>query len=61
MASLLQMRDRIWCPGNEGLENAVLPPIAFASKSIKSVETHYNNIEREALGIVHGLENFAQK
>ena len=31
---------------------------AFAIKSLSSTETRYNNIEREALGILHGLEKF---
>ena len=35
-----------------------LHPIAFASKSITGAEHRYSNIEREALGILHGLEKF---
>ena len=31
---------------------------SFASKSISSTERWYNNIERETLGIIHGLKNF---
>ena len=33
-------------------------PIVFASKSMSSVERRYSNIEREVLGILHGLEKF---
>ena len=34
------------------------PPIAFASKSLTSAEHRYSNIQREALGMLHGLEKF---
>ena len=33
-------------------------PIAFASKTLTDVETHYANIERECLSVVFGLERF---
>ena len=36
----------------------MLGPIAFASKSLTSGEMQYSNIEREALGILNGLEKF---
>ena len=36
--------------------NTLLHPIAFASKSLTGAEHRYSNIEREALGILHGLE-----
>ena len=39
-------------------DNAILNPIAFASKSLTSADHRYINIEREALGILHGLEKF---
>ena len=32
--------------------------IALPSKSLSSVEKRYSNIEREALGILHGLDKF---
>ena len=32
--------------------------VANSTKSLTNMETHYSNIEREALGILHGLENF---
>ena len=34
--------------------------IAFASKSLTSAEHRYSNIEREVLGILHGLEKSHQ-
>ena len=39
-------------------DNTILCPIAFASKSLTGAEHRYSNIEREALGILHGLEKF---
>ena len=39
-------------------DNTILHPIAFASKSLTGTECRYSNIEREALGILHGLEKF---
>ena len=38
--------------------NTILCPIPFTSKSLTGTEHRYSNIEREALGIVHGLEKF---
>ena len=35
-------------------------PIAFASKCLTSAEYRYSNIEREVLGILHGLKNSKQ-
>ena len=43
-AGLLQVRD------------AALWPKEFVSKNLTSVQMHYKNIERETLGILHGLE-----
>ena len=54
----LQARDRMQSQRNEVPKNAVLWPIAFTSKSLTTVEVLYNNTEREALGILHGLEKF---
>ena len=56
--SLLQERSRLWFPRNEAFNNAVLRPISFVSKNLTSTEVCYSNIEREVLGIVHGLEKF---
>ena len=39
-------------------ENATLNPTAFVSKTLSRAEWQYSNIEWEALGILHGLENF---
>ena len=39
-------------------DNTILHPIAFASKCLTGAEHRYSNIEREALGILHGLEKF---
>ena len=39
-------------------DNTILHPIEFASKSLMDIEHRYSNIEREALGILHGLEKF---
>ncbi len=33
-------------------------PIAFASKLLTETESRYSNIEREMLGVVHGLQKF---
>ena len=38
--------------------NTIMCPIAFVSKSLTGAECRYSNIEREALGILHGLEKF---
>ena len=57
-AALLQM-----CKGTTGQKDAVpnntiLCPITFASKSLTGAKCRYSNIERETLGILHGLKNF---
>ena len=36
----------------------MLWPTAFDSNRLSSIEQWYSNIEREALGILHGLEKF---
>ena len=41
-------------------DNSILRPITFASKRLSHAEKRYNNIERETLGILHGLEKFHQ-
>ena len=53
-AGLLQVSDGMCFPKDEPLDNSMLWPIAFASKSA-SAETHYGNIQREGLGILNGL------
>ena len=57
-ASLLQVMDRMWFPKNEVPNNAAHCPMAFESKGPTSGSTCYRNIEREVLGILHGLDNF---
>ena len=57
-SSLLEVRDRMQFPRNEAPNNAAIWSIAFASKSLTSTETWYSNNEREALGILCGLEKF---
>ena len=43
-------------PKDEAPDGSVLWQIPFASKSLTSTETHYSNIETEALGILHDLK-----
>ena len=57
-ACLLQIRESMNCGHDEVLDNATLCLIAFACKSLSSMQWWYSNIEREALGILHGLEIF---
>ena len=45
-------------PQEEACDNTALHPVIFASKSFTSAELCYNNIEREALAILHELEMF---
>ena len=57
-ATLLQT-----CKGTKGQKdmvpnNTMLCPIAFASNSLTGTECRYSNIEREALGTLHGLKKF---
>ena len=39
-------------------DNTILHPIPFSSKSLTDTECRYGDIEREALGILHGLKRF---
>ena len=57
-AALLQPRDNMSCHRDEVQDNGILRPIAFASKSLNGAENRYSSIEREALGILYGLEKF---
>ena len=41
------------------LDNTILCPIAFASKSLLGVECRYSNIEREALGNFAWAQEFS--
>ena len=57
-AALVQTRDNMNCHRHEVPDNSILRPIAFASKTITGAKKRYSNIEREALGILYGLEKF---
>ena len=56
---LLQVRDGMNCGCDKVPNNVIFNPTAFASKSVSSMEGWCSNIEREALGLLHGLENFS--
>ena len=56
MAGLLQVRDGMNCPNDTAPNYAILRPIVFRSRSLSSVDTHCSNKEREAIGILHGLQ-----
>ena len=55
--ALLQTQEGTTCQKDTVPDNTILHPIAFASKSLTGTEYRYSNIEREALGILHGLKN----
>ena len=57
-AALLQTQEDTTCQKDMVPENTILHPIAFASKSLTGAECRYSDIEREALGILHGLKKF---
>ena len=42
----------MWFPREKALW-----PIALVSRGVTSAKTHYSNIERETVDILHGLEN----
>ena len=54
--ALLQMHEGTACQKDAAPDNTTLCPIVFASKSLTGAECRYSNIEREALGILHGLK-----
>ena len=56
--ALLQTRDELTCPRDIVPDNTIHRPIAFANKSLTSMEHRHSHIKREALGILHGLERF---
>ena len=43
---------------NEASDNVALQPIVFAGKSLTSTKMYHSIIERETLGILHGLAKF---
>ena len=55
-AALLQMHEGTTCQKDTVPDNTILHPITFASKSLTGTECRYSNVEREALGILHGLK-----
>ena len=57
-AVLLKLHDNTTCQKDMVPDNAILCPIAFASKSLTGAEQRYSNIEREAIGILHRFEKF---
>ena len=57
-AVLLQTQDGTTCQKDAVPDNTILQSIAFASKSLASTECRDSNIEREASGTLHRLENF---
>ena len=57
-AALLQMHEGTACQKDIEPDNTTLHPIEFASKSLTGAECRYSNIERKALGILHGLKKF---
>ena len=56
-AALLQTRSNTSCLRDKVLDNGILRPIAFSKKSLTGAEKIFSNIERESLGILHGLKN----
>ena len=56
--ALLQMHEGTACQKDVAPDNTNLCLIAFASKSLTGAGHRYSNIEREALGIIHGLKKF---
>ena len=57
-AALLQIHEGATCQKYTVPDNTILHPITFPSKSLTGMEHRYSNIEREALGILHGLQKF---
>ena len=57
-AALLQTQNGTTCQKDTVPDNTILHPIAFANKSLTGAECRYSNIEREILGILHGLKKF---
>ena len=55
---LLYTRDGMCFPKDKACGNSDLQSTALTSKSLTSTETHLSNIEREPLGILHGIEIF---
>ena len=56
--TLLQTRDNMICHRDDMPDNSILRPFAFTSKRLTMAGKRYSNIDREALGILYGLEMF---
>ena len=46
----------MWLPKSKATNNAPFHPIVFVGKTLTRAETWQSNLERETLGILHGLE-----
>ena len=57
-AGLLQIRGEMNCTQNVTPHSSILILNTFVNKILPCVETRHSNIEEEALGTHHGLENF---
>ena len=57
-AALLQLWDNTHYQKGTALDNTILCPITFVSKSLTDAKRRYSNIKCEVLGILHGLEKF---
>ena len=55
-AALLQATNGTSYPRDKASEHSI--PYVYVNKSLSSTEIRYSNIEREALGILIGLEKF---
>ena len=57
-AALLQTQEGTTCQKDMVPDNTILHPITFTSKILTDTECRYSNIERDVLGILHGLKKF---
>ena len=57
-AALLQTQEGTTCQKDMVSDNTIPYPIAFANKNLTGAEHMYSNIERQVLGILHGLKKF---
>ena len=57
-AAFLLTRSNTSCARDWALDNSILRPPAFSSKSLTRAVKRSSNIEREALGILYHLEEF---